>query len=106
MVRRSILVDPARAVNMLDLKYKQRIRDFIDGKMAHERQQSRVFRTTPAVIIRDDEMEQFIDDLWVHLNDVPTHVPSVTDPMQGMPEAPSAEERERNSETKNEDTVH
>jgi hypothetical protein len=54
---------------MLDIHIKQYIRDYLNGKMQEQRQLSRVYRTVPAIIIRDDELETFIDEFWIHLQD-------------------------------------
>ena len=45
----------------MDLEIKQHIRDFFDGKTQPEREKARMFNTIPALIIRDVEMEHFIN---------------------------------------------
>lgn len=52
----------------LDLAIKQHIRDFMVAQMNIAKHQSMPFNTLPAIIIREVEMERFIDELWVHLN--------------------------------------
>jgi hypothetical protein len=49
----------------MDLEIKQHIRDFFEGKMQAEREKARIFNTIPALIIRDVELEHFINELWL-----------------------------------------
>ena len=52
---------------MLDLRLKQYIREHFEGRMNFEK-----MRVPPyaihAIIVRPQEMEQFIDDLWVSIS--------------------------------------
>lgn len=51
----------------LDLAIKQYIKEYFEAKMSPERQKARVFNTIPALIIRDEELESFIDSLWDYI---------------------------------------
>ena len=53
----------------MDLEIKQHIRDFFDGRIQAEREKARIFNTIPALIIRDVELEHFINELWFFLQD-------------------------------------
>lgn len=53
---------------MLEIEYKQKIRDFCEAKMAISRREAKVYRFAPAIVVRENEMEKFIDDLWLELN--------------------------------------
>ena len=53
----------------MDLEIKQHIRDFFEGKMQPEIEKARYFNVIPALIIRQEEMEPFINELWFYLQD-------------------------------------
>jgi hypothetical protein len=57
----------------MDLEIKQHIRDFFEGKMQPEIEKARIFNTIPALIIRDVELEHFINELWFFLQDKTHH---------------------------------
>ena len=57
---------------MLEIEKKQQIRDFVTSRMQEEKRKAMLFGAVPAIIIRESEVEKFIDDLWVHLNKEPT----------------------------------
>lgn len=53
---------------MLDIEIKDHIRTFINERMDHEKRTAMVFGYAPGIVIRESEVEKFIDDLWVHIN--------------------------------------
>ena len=52
----------------LPLEVKQYIRDFFTGQLNMSKHQHEAFGRLPAIIIKEVDMERFIDDLWVNIN--------------------------------------
>jgi hypothetical protein len=57
----------------LNLEIKQHIRDFFDAKMQPEREKARFFNVIPGLIIKDEELEFFINELWFYIQDKMHH---------------------------------
>jgi len=56
-------------ITPVELRIKAYAREFLEAKMAHSRSQSHPFGAAPAIIIREPELEPFLDALWRHLNE-------------------------------------
>lgn len=52
---------------MPPLQLKQIIRAFFEERMAHSRKEAIAFGFVAGIVVRDQEMEKFIDELWVHI---------------------------------------
>ena len=48
----------------LDIRLKQYMRDHLMGMMIEEIKKARAFGWVPAIVIKDTELEQFIDRMW------------------------------------------
>ena len=51
----------------MDIRIKQFIREFFTGKM-NEAKRRHGMTTVPAIIVREEELEKFIDDLWFDIS--------------------------------------
>jgi hypothetical protein len=52
----------------LDLEIKQHIREFMVAQMNTVKHRTMPLSALPAIIIKEVDMERFIDELWVHIN--------------------------------------
>ena len=50
-----------------DIEVKGWIRDFFNKRFGVAKSQCAPFRVVPAILIREEELERFVDDLWVHM---------------------------------------
>lgn len=48
----------------LDLRIKEYIRKHLGGMMAEQVKLSRIYGWVPGIVIKESEMERWIDDLW------------------------------------------
>lgn len=52
----------------IPIAVKQSLRDFVTSKMNEAKRLAMPHQQLPAIIIREVEMERFIDDLWLSIN--------------------------------------